>query len=111
MLENLHFLKNWHPVRVPMSFPAKEEKKKLHQIKDKQTPHTVLQKLSPKPTPSLLGVWKSILHMKELIISITWNNDTITIIQEMNTYSHGTNLGATDLISKLPQIMVFMSRI
>ena len=43
------FLKNWQPVRGPMSFAAKGEKRN-EQNEDKQTPHTVLQKLSPKPT-------------------------------------------------------------
>ena len=33
-----------------MSFVAKGEKKKELQNQDKQTPHTVLQKVSPKPT-------------------------------------------------------------
>ena len=30
-------------------------KKKFSRIKDKQTPHTILQKLPPKTTPSLLN--------------------------------------------------------
>ena len=39
-----------------MSFAAKGKKKekKSLQIQDKQTPHTVLQKLSPKTTPPSL---------------------------------------------------------
>ena len=49
------FLKNGHPVHRSMSFAAKGKQKKIHQIKGKkQTPHTVLQKLSPKPTPGPL---------------------------------------------------------
>ena len=42
------FLKNCHPVRGPMSFTAKEGKKRNDQKQDKQAPHTVLQKLPPK---------------------------------------------------------------
>ena len=38
-----------------MSFAAKE-KKSIYKIKDKQTPHTVLQKLSPKARPTPLKV-------------------------------------------------------
>ena len=45
-----------------MSFAAKgkkengqEKKTKTYKIKNEQTPHTVLQKLSPKPTPSPLN--------------------------------------------------------
>ena len=50
--KNQHFLKNWHPVCGPTSFAAKEKKKEKRndQNQDKQTPHTVLQKLSPKTT-------------------------------------------------------------
>ena len=51
--KNRHFLKNWHPVRGPMSFAAK---RKNVQNQDKQTPHTVPQKLSPKPTWTPLKV-------------------------------------------------------
>ena len=38
-----------------MNFAAKGKKKSL-QIQDKQTPHTVLQKLSPKTTTSPLNL-------------------------------------------------------
>ena len=38
------------PVHGPMRFMAKGKKKV--NTKSRQTPHTVLQKLSPKPTPS-----------------------------------------------------------
>ena len=37
-----------------MSFVAKGKKKRIVQNQDKQTPHTVLQKLSPKPSRTLL---------------------------------------------------------
>ena len=46
------FLKNSLPGNGPMSFAAK--KKKAIQIQDKQTPHTTLQKLSPKTVPWVL---------------------------------------------------------
>ena len=42
------FLKNWHPIYGPMSFAAKG--KKDVQTQDKQTPDTILQKLSPELT-------------------------------------------------------------
>ena len=35
---------------------AAKEKKSLYKIKDKQTPHTVLQKLSPKAWPAPLRI-------------------------------------------------------
>ena len=55
--KNQHFfLKNWHPVCGPMSFVAKGVKKKIMQCQDKETPHTVIRKLSRNPTCTPLMV-------------------------------------------------------
>ena len=43
-------LRNSHSRNGLMRFETK--KKKLHKFKKKQTPHTILEKLSPKPSPS-----------------------------------------------------------
>ena len=45
--KNRHFLKNQHSVRGPISFMSKGKKRNVPN-QDKQTPHTVLQKISPK---------------------------------------------------------------
>ena len=51
-----------------MSFAAKgKKKKKTNRIKDKQVPHTVLQKLSPKTMTSPLTDASKILSLGELV--------------------------------------------
>ena len=54
-----------------MSFAAKEGKKS-QQNKDKKTPHTVLQKLSPKPTPGPLVYISASIYLN-------WGNNNILV--------------------------------
>ena len=63
-----------------MSFAAKrkKEKKSSNRIQDKQVPHTLLQKLSPKSLTSPLSITSQIFTKMVLIIAIT-----ITILGSM----------------------------
>ena len=57
-----------------MSFAAKGEKKGNGQNQDKQTPHTVLQKLSPKPctTP---------LKERKVLECFTWSFNAFNLLE------------------------------
>ena len=69
--KNRHFLKNWHPVHRLKSFAAWRAGGGGGGVpnQDRQTPHTVIQKLSPKTFRTLLTEYliKSWMDIEEIL--------------------------------------------